>query len=603
MIGINGIVTPSAITDLHFRIARMNEDISVRGSASSGKIFQWSDFNIGLGGPAVNQICFDRKSPCEHILLNFEGALFNRSELTREIRAKAAHLNSDDLRVVEHYVSEYGIEKFLDRADGAFNIVALDARTMTLHLARDRMGTKPLFYFLDTQKLVFSSKISSILKSGLVEAELQEGAIDQYLGYRYVREPLTFFKGIFQIEAGELFSVRVGDAPRFDYYWQLPEAFNFHDVYDEGSILTDFNAVLRDAVHKRCADDEAIGAYLSGGVDSSIITAIAAEKTDKPIFTYSAGFADSNEFAYAKMVSRLYKTCHRDVVFDVRTYINHIDSAISNKDAPLAVPNEILLNLLTGELEPDIKIMLSGEGADELMGGYGRIFRLPFDYLNHDLEETFFDSFIAQYEYTPRELRTRFLSEVTPTQRIFDQELRMALLETDYRESIFRFFHNYHAKALVGRVHSATAFGNVSARMPFLDYKLIEYAYTKIPYDLKLRWKSEAAKEKARKLTARDYSEVLDTPKYLLRELAYQYLPSEIVDRKKVGFPVPLNDMWDLLEMQARELLPNASWLEPGCVDNLIDSIRKTPHRGQLLWMFINVELFHRKYFTQSWIY
>lgn len=137
--------------------------------------------------------------------------------------------------------------------------------------------------------------------------------------------------------------------------------------------------------------------------------------------------------------------------------------------------------------------------------------------------------------------------------------------------------------------------------VPFLDHNLIEFAYSKIPYNLKLKWKSEVAKNDAKKIKSIDYSEDLDTPKYLLRKVAYKHIPESIVDRKKVGFPVPLTEWFSNLEKLAKELLTKATWLKEGVVNDLLDKSKKEVRAGQILWMFINVEIFKRKYFSKKW--
>jgi asparagine synthase (glutamine-hydrolysing) len=137
--------------------------------------------------------------------------------------------------------------------------------------------------------------------------------------------------------------------------------------------------------------------------------------------------------------------------------------------------------------------------------------------------------------------------------------------------------------------------------VPFLDHNLIEFSYKNIPYSLKLRWKSEKEKELAKSQCADQYSEVLDWPKYILRKLSYKYLPKEIIERKKVGFPVPLTNWFDNLEELALELLPQSPWLNKNAINELIKDSRKENRSGQILWMFINIEIFRNIYFQKEW--
>jgi asparagine synthase (glutamine-hydrolysing) len=142
---------------------------------------------------------------------------------------------------------------------------------------------------------------------------------------------------------------------------------------------------------------------------------------------------------------------------------------------------------------------------------------------------------------------------------------------------------------------------SVEGRVPFLDHNLIEFSYKKIPYDLKLKWKDNLSKEKAKKINSTEYSEILDSPKYLLKEVGRKYLPSKIIDRKKVGFPVPLNNWFGDLEVLANDVLLNADWLKKGVLKDLIEKSKKEVRFGQILWMFINIQKFKNNYFEKEW--
>jgi asparagine synthase (glutamine-hydrolysing) len=183
----------------------------------------------------------------------------------------------------------------------------------------------------------------------------------------------------------------------------------------------------------------------------------------------------------------------------------------------------------------------------------------------------------------------------------FDTEIKASFSSRSNEENVFKFFHKYHVKGLLQRVDMTTMQASVEARVPFLDHNLIEFSYNNIPYDLKLRWINEEAENKAKFMNSNQYSETLDTPKYLLRKLSYKYLPKEIIERKKIGFPVPLTEWFDNLESLAKELLPNANWLKEGVVNDLIEKSKTESRAGQILWMFINIEIFKKNYFNKQW--
>lgn len=294
-----------------------------------------------------------------------------------------------------------------------FSIAIYDIQNHSLYLCRDRLGIKPLYFYFNGSTLVFSSEIKGILNSGLVRAELDLAAIDDYLGYRYVREPFTFFQDIRQVQSGTFISLNSNFELTETRYWDIPQDFNLSKKYDEKTIAAEFKHELESAVLRQTIADVSLGSYLSGGIDSSLLTALIASHSNQRINTYTIGFEKFNEFKYSDEVSERYSTCHHKIIVDHNDYINSIKDVIPYKDAPLGVPNEVLLAKMSYVLKKDITVVLSGEGADELMGGYGRIFRSPFDYQNSNNATTFYKYFINKYEYVPRYIRNEVLLQKT----------------------------------------------------------------------------------------------------------------------------------------------------------------------------------------------
>ena len=194
-------------------------------------------------------------------------------------------------------------------------------------------------------------------------------------------------------------------------------------------------------------------------------------------------------------------------------------------------------------------------------------------------------------------MRNKYLQNPKGYREEFDSKIKNLFNNSAGEQAIFRFFHKYHVKGLLQRVDMSTMQTTVEARVPFLDHELIEFAYEQIPYDLKLKWKSAEAQEKAKKLYSKEYSEDLDTPKYLLKEVAYDYLDPRIIARKKVGFPVPLDSWMSKLGEIAYKELQDAPWLTSESITSLIESSKNETRSGQILWMFINVERFRKRYF------
>ncbi|MBC2843859.1 asparagine synthase (glutamine-hydrolyzing) [Winogradskyella flava] len=602
MCGINVIWSKGEITNITERIQKMNSSLRHRGPDATGI---YKDQNIVLGHRRLS-ILDTRELSNQPMHSNdniwhivFNGEIYNFEEIKEHLNYNFS--TNSDTEVILAAVKEKGIDWFIKQANGMFAIALYNSETKKLYIIRDRLGIKPIFYYNDEENLIFSSEIKAILSSGLVEAVFNEEAVDEYLANRYVRTPFTFFKEIYQLDPGTYLCIDKDFNITKNTYWDIPKAFNMSNQYNEDAILKEFDIELNKAIKYRLISDVPLGTYLSGGVDSSLITAITALNKKEKINTYTIGFQEFNEFEYSNIIAQKYNTEHHEILMQKEDYISNWEKLIKFKDAPLGVPNEIPLAVMSSKLKEKITVVLSGEGADELMGGYGRIYRAPFDYENEAPKIDFYDFFISKYDYVPRSMRDQFISTPTNYRQKYDNELRAEFNKASNEENVFKFFHKYHVKGLLQRVDMTTMQASVEARVPFLDHKLIEFSYRNIPYDLKLKWTSATAKEEARKGNSNKYSEILDIPKYLLRGLSYKYLPREIIERKKVGFPVPLTEWFKNLESLAFELLPKASWLKEGMVNDLIEKSKTESRAGQILWMFINIELFRRNYFQKDW--
>ena len=605
MCGLTGIFSNSSISNLEERIVAMNNSIVHRGP-DAGNHYCYKN-HLALAHRRLSIIDTSEQSNqpmhsnSERWHLVFNGEIYNFEELRTELSYNFKTLS--DTEVIIASVEANGFEWFLKRANGMFAIAMYDSEQNELFIGRDRMGIKPLYFSTTDDCLVFSSEIKAILRSGLVEASFNSKGVDEYLANRYIRSPYTFFNDVFQVQPGT-FVKYDGDLNKTEKsYWNLPSEFNMDSSYVEKEVLEGLRDQLEVAINYRLIADVPLGTYLSGGIDSSLITAITCNNKSERVNTYTIGFPELNEFKYSEIISEKYDTEHHEILMTKDDYVNNWERLIKFKDAPLGVPNEIPLAVMSTKLKEKITVVLSGEGADELMGGYGRIFRAPFEHSKLHGDSLFYDYFIEQYEYVPRSMRDEFLNTPIEYRKEFDKKIIAEFSEKPNEENVFRFFHSYHVKGLLQRVDMTTMQASVEARVPFLDHKLIEYSYSKIPYDLKLKWKSPEAKEEAMNMSPSEYSEVKDTPKYLLRKLAYDYLPEEIVDRKKVGFPVPLSEWFDNMEALAHDLLTEVDWLKEGVIESIIEQSKSEVRAGQILWMFINIELFKRAYFKKSWLW
>jgi asparagine synthase (glutamine-hydrolysing) len=334
-------------------------------------------------------------------------------------------------------------------------------------------------------------------------------------------------------------------------------------------------------------------------VDSSLTSAILSRDIDN-LKTYTIGYSEKgfNEFEFARKVSDYIGSDHTELNDDLKSYSENWDKLIALKDAPLSVPNEVPLAVMCDELSKDITVVISGEGADELFGGYGKIFKLPYELNKNNLSQNMFDAFIDEYSYMSKGFLNKHFKKQSHS---FEEKVKQVLESSlDNQDFMYRVFHSIHIKGLLARVDMTSMQASIEARPPFLNHELVEYVYENIPNSLKLKWKDEIPPNT---LSPKDYSEVFDIPKYPLKKVAEQFIPEDIIYRKKMGFPVPLddwfNDLINQLDMKSKVF--EGILASDESLENFFADLRKESRFGQSLWMLLNLQKFYNQYFTKNW--
>ena len=568
----------------------------------------------------------------------FNGEVYNYVELRKLLETKGYRFQSQtDTEVMLNTYLEWGI-KCLDRFNGMFGFAIYDRNDGTVYVARDRIGIKPLYYSLHDGTLIFASEIKAILKYPGFSASENMNALSSYLSYRYPIGEETLFANIKSLSPGCYLQVTGPDVKKIRY-WELPIVAGKEDN-GEDYYRNRLRELLASAVHYQMRSDVPIGAYLSGGLDSSITVALMSGFTQEPVKTFTIGFDEPgyNEFAFAKQVSDRYKTDHHEITLSSGDYIESMVKLIGYKDAPLGVPNEPALYVMSKELKKYITVVLSGEGADEIFGGYGRIFRSPYDYrrmksleksglisgkasdtlLRSNLHELYKDRqfgseqehFMFLYNYTSWEDKEQLLHPDVVTALDHDKYLDhiwatefAKVASLDMYDKYMWMFEKIHIVGLLHRVDMTTMATSVEARVPYIDHRLVEFAFT-IPTPYKLKWKSDADQAAASGYNSEQISERYDIPKYILKKTFEPDLPQEVVWRKKMGFPVPVHKWLGsdfnkfakdiLLDDRARRRnLYNSRNVEAALNNQGLFSEHKF---GLKMWMLVNVELWHRAY-------
>ena len=291
MCGINGFISKNSIMDAQLRINNMNASLAHRGPDADGE-FVSRERKIAMGQRRLAIVDLDARSNQpfhldDDTVIAFNGEIYNYLELRKDI--KHVFRTQSDTEVLASGIKNNGIE-WIKECNGMFAFCLLDKINNQAILARDRLGIKPLYYYYDKNLFIFSSEIKGILNSGLVKAEFNSEAIDEYLGNRYIREPYTFFKNIYQLPAGHYITVSSEIEIEIKRYWDLPSEFNLEEEYMEDEIYCSFKDEVNKAIKRRMLADVTVGAYLSGGVDCLDLLSILSPKISISAFAVSTAF-------------------------------------------------------------------------------------------------------------------------------------------------------------------------------------------------------------------------------------------------------------------------------------------------------------------------
>jgi asparagine synthase (glutamine-hydrolysing) len=593
----------------------------------------YTDNAVSLGHKRLSIIDLSEKgrqpmcNESKDIWIVFNGEIYNYNEIRPELERKGHVFNSQsDTEVIIHAYEEYG-KDCVKMFNGMWAFCIYDKRKSTLFLSRDRFGKKPLYYSLDKDKFYFSSEIKGILKCG-VKKELNKPAVSSYLSYRYVLGEETFFKNIYKVLPGHnmIFNLKTRQIEENGEYWDIPiKEVNLK----EEEILNKINDLLKKSVMYRKISDVPLGVILSGGLDSSIITAILAKQEQKPINTFTVKFKETgyDETEFAKIVADLYKTNYFEVTINTDNFLKIMKEYMMFKDEPVGVPNEIPLYLLSKKIKEKVTVVLSGEGADEFFEGYGRIFSSARDYeiikqlqgqkngknnykekypsIYNKYKGVLFKSelehFLFMYNYWGDEEKNFIL--LNDSKKDFSAIFKKYIEKNDlpYEKKISYIFMKLHLPGLLNRLDSSTMANSVEGRAPFLDYKLAEFVFN-IPLEYKTKWLLSNEELLNLDKNCDELSEKANISKYILKEMAKEYLPETIVKRKKQGFPLPLNSWFknDFLNITKEMLLDeNSKIKEVINQENLANWIEKGQGEifGQKLWMLLSLEMWLREWF------
>ena len=550
MCGIAGYYSIQPFSD-EAALKKMTDAIAHRGPDSDGFFF---DEHCGLGhrrlsiidlSSAANQPMYSHNS---RYVMVFNGEIFNFQEIASKVNTELK--THSDSEIILELLSQKGAEA-VNLFNGMFTIALYDKQEKSLSVFRDRLGVKPIYYSFQNGKFVFASELKALLQFPDFKNNRKKNqkAIAQYLNIGYIAEPDTIYEGIYKFPAGAYAKIDASGI-KFSSYWKAEEKIEAVTVNDFASAKNQLNNLMRSSVQLRMISDVPFGTFLSGGIDSSLVTAIAQSVSAEPVKTFSIGFKEAgfNESEYAKKVSRHLHTEHYEFIVTYNDAIELADKINDQYDEPYADSSAIPTMLVSKLARQHVTMTLSGDGGDELFMGYGaykwaerlqnpllQTFRKPLsrlfsmlpskykrvgELLNYS-DKQFLPSHIfsqEQYFFSSAEIENILVIKPKDEFRIA-QNISSLKRNLSVKEAQALFDLNYYLKDdLLVKVDRASMKYSLETRTPFLDYRVVEFALN-LNENLKLK---------------------NGTAKYLLKEVLYDYVPREYFDRPKQGFAIPL---------------------------------------------------------------
>jgi asparagine synthase (glutamine-hydrolysing) len=533
------------------------------------------------------------------IVLVFNGEIYNYKPLREALRQAGHQFTTDtDSEVIVHAYEQFG-EGFVEQLNGMFGIAIWDSARKKLVLARDRTGEKPLYYRQVGQDFFFASEMKAFLKVPGLSIALREDVLPAYLAFGNVDGKDTLIKDTYELPPGH---VAVVDQESFAVrqYWDVH--YSADSSRSEEFFAKGLKELLEESVSMRLMSDVPLGAFLSGGIDSSLIVALMSRVMDEPVKTFCVGFDIPNysELEYSRRTAHLLRTDHHELSIGREDFFGALRRLIYFQDEPIVHPAAIPLNFLaTFAKQEGVTVLLSGEGGDELFAGYGSYASMLRDLRTRAVLPNFLwqmGSRITPYKKL-RKFRNIFERYAQPLEHLILssnasvslQELNQLTRSGDgslgyFLEAVCKEGNSplqrilyAHLKtrlvSLLMKQDKMTMAASLEVRVPFLDHRIIELAAT-MEDNLKLR-NGEG--------------------KYILKKVAESVLPSDIVRRRKMGFPVPLS-MWfrereDCARILGEKRTVDRGLFEPKSVLRIIHDHRQGHHDyGYLIWLLINLE-------------
>lgn len=555
-------------------IKKMTDTLSHRGPDNSSN---WSNemdkIYLGHRRLSIIDLSTNANQPLHsnnnRYVIIFNGEIYNFLELKKDLnKYKLNFNNKSDTQVLIEYINIFGLKITLQKIIGMYAFVLWDKKKKELFLVRDKIGKKPLYWCHQHNHIIFASEIKAILSFPFFKKKVSNRSLSEFLRLSYINSPNSIYEDMFKVEPGSYIQVNNKFEIKKKKFWDLKSIVSSkRNNILNNKRLTDFESLLEDAVEKRLVSDVPLGVLLSGGVDSSLIAALAQKKSSKKIKTFSIGFKDDryDESRFAKKIAKILDTDHTEYVADDFSVEDLVKNLANIYDEPFADSSQIPTFIICNRIKKDVSVALSGDGGDEVFLGYSRyfwgekiskvsrIFPKKFrDIISNIIlsmppEKLNYASKFLSKKFFPPHLGDRLQkigkiincsSDASIYQKlIYQSEPENFLLKDTFRENELFNLSNFPAKYnfiramqyldlitylpgdILVKVDRASMANSLEIRSPFLDVRLVEYS---LKY-LQLKEKIKNGKGK-----------------FILRKILSKYLPEKLINRPKMGFGVPL---------------------------------------------------------------
>jgi len=556
-------------------------------------------------------------SDCRNYCIIFNGEIYNHLELRKSL-PEVNFKGHSDTETILYYIRKFGIESVND-FNGIFAFAFLDKIQNKIYLARDHFGVKPLYYYWDSNVFIFSSELKTILSNSAYKKDIDLNSLNTLLSFRYNPAPQTIFQKIYKLKAAHFISYNLNGELKECKYWRTPQKINHHISFEDA--INQYRTLLEQAVKRQLLSDVPVGLLLSGGLDSAVLGFFLSKFNSAQLKTFTIGFegkGDFNETQYAKETANLIGSQHHEVLINKKIYLETFNKSFYHVEEPIAEPTIPALYCVSALASQYVKVVMSGQGIDEPMGGYKRYFG-----------EYLFSKYSRLLQFAPLELIKKVFPRSHTLERglyamkykndldrfigiftIYNDDLKNEVLKKDLQylkdikqNSLFEdsFGSADNTNGSLSKLlyidtrgmlpddlllfnDKITMANSIENRVPYLDIDLVNFIES-LPIHFKVRGK---------------------IGKFLHREAVKEWIPKEIIQRKKRGFSTPVDEWFqDTLSETLEDLISDSGsfsqlYFNVNSLKKIIDNHRKKKRNYKNpLFMLLSLELWYKNFYKR----